>query len=72
MPLYRRAIGNVPQARDGLGIIRLLLGFAQMAGAAFSLALLIFSGVSAPALVSVVATCLLTMMSVLLFGGRSH
>jgi hypothetical protein len=51
-------------------LVRLLLGMAQVCGAGFSIALLLESGVSAAALVAVVITCVLTTISVLLFGGR--
>ena len=49
---------------------RLLLGFAQMFGAVFSVTLLIRSGVTRLALVAVAITGLLTTISMLLFGAR--
>ena len=52
-------------------MFRLLLGFAQMGGAVFSVALIILSGVTPHSLIAVVATCVLTTISVLLFGSRS-
>ena len=50
--------------------IRFALGFVQMAGVAFSLALLFWSGVNKYSLAAVVLTCLATSVSVLLFGRR--
>ena len=52
-------------------IVRLILGFLQMAGAAFTLALLLETGVNKFSLAAVVATGLLTTISVLLFGKYS-
>jgi hypothetical protein len=51
-------------------IARILLGFLQMAGAAFSLALLVEAGVDKLSLISIAVTGLLTTISVLLFGSR--
>ena len=48
----------------------LLLGFAQMFGAVFSVTLLIRSGVTRLALAAVAITGLLTTISMLLFGAR--
>lgn len=52
--------------------LRLVLGFAQMAMVAFSAALRIFSGVNRISLAAAVVTCLLTTMSVLLFGSQQR
>jgi len=51
--------------------IRLLLGFAQMGGAALSMTLIVLGGVNPESLIAVVTTCVLTTTSVLLFGTRS-
>ena len=53
-------------------VVRVVLGLLQMAGATFSLALLIEGGVNKLSLISVAITGLLTTVSVLLFGGRGH
>lgn len=53
-------------------IVRFLLGFAQMGGAVFSITLIILSGVTPHSLIAIVATCVLTTISVLLFGSRSR
>jgi hypothetical protein len=50
---------------------RFVLGLAQMFGVAFSLALLISTGVNRYSLCATVVTCLATSVSVLLFGRRS-
>lgn len=47
--------------------IRFILGFLQMFGAAFSLGLLIFGGVTPLALSSVLVTGIFTTVSILLF-----
>jgi hypothetical protein len=52
------------------GIIRSLLGFAQMLGATVSLILLFVTGVNTYTLSGVIITGVLTTISVLLFGGR--
>jgi hypothetical protein len=44
----------------------------QIAGAGLSLGLLVFSGLTPLALGAVVATCLLTGVSVVLFGSHRH
>jgi hypothetical protein len=51
-------------------IIRLTLGVMQMTAAAVALGLLVAGGVTALALILVVLTCLLTTISVVLFGTR--
>ncbi len=56
-----------PHARATL---RLVLGVAQMTGAALSAALLLFSGVNKVSLGVAMATCFLTGLSVTLFGRR--
>lgn len=53
-------------------IVRTVLGFAQMAGAAFSLTVLVTTGFNTLSLVSVAVTGLLTTVSILLFGSRPH
>ena len=50
--------------------LRLALGMAQMAGATIAIVLLVGTGVSQWTLVATVITCVLTTISVLLFGGR--
>ncbi len=52
-------------------ILRFALGIAQMFGAVFSITLLIQTGINKFSLIAVVATCALTIISILLFGGRS-
>lgn len=51
-------------------VIRLALGFLQIAGATASLTLLLSTGLNEVSLMAVVATGLMTTVSVLLFGGR--
>ena len=51
-----------------LGAVRFVLGMSQMAAAVAAAALLWQTGVSTWSLVFVVAACVLTTMSVLLFG----
>lgn len=48
---------------------RLALGMAQIASGAVALGLLVRTGLDGPALAMTVLTCLLTSMSVLLYGG---
>jgi hypothetical protein len=55
---------------ESWAIVRIALGTAQVFGATFSAVLLIQTGVSRPALLSVALTCLCTTASVLLFGSR--
>jgi len=50
--------------------LRFVLGMGQIAGAGLSLGLLVFSGLTPLALGAVVATCLLTGVSVVLFGSH--
>lgn len=52
-------------------IVRYLLGMAQMFGATFSAVLLFLTGVNSLSLGGVIITGLLTIASVLLFGGHS-
>ena len=54
-----------------LALLRLFLGMLQIAGVGFSLALLLYTGVTTYSLVAVVVTCLLTSVSVLIFGSWS-
>ena len=51
-------------------VLRLVLGMLQMCGAVVSVVLLALTGVSPVALATVMATCALTTVSVLLFGAR--
>jgi hypothetical protein len=50
--------------------LRVVLGMAQIFMAVFSFVLLVKTGVNAISLASVIVTCLLTTISVLLFGSR--
>jgi hypothetical protein len=52
-------------------LVRILLGWAQMFGAAFSFVLLITTGVSQASSIAVVVTAVLTTISVLLFGAKN-
>jgi hypothetical protein len=54
--------------RDGISRLRVLLGIVQMAGVVCTITLLIRTGVSTVALASAMVTCLLTSVSVLMFG----
>ncbi len=61
---------TVPNTR-AWNVLRLVLGFAQMAGAVFAATLIVITGgVSRLSLTAVVTTCALTSVSVLLFGSR--
>ena len=51
-------------------VVRILLGLGQMSGAIVSFCLLIEIGINELSLGMVVATCLLTCVSVLLFGRK--
>ena len=51
-------------------VARLVLGFAQVFGAAFAATLLVQAGVTRIALLVVTLAALCTTVSVLLFGGR--
>jgi len=51
-------------------LFRLVLGLAQMFGAAMGLALLLFSGVNALSLTVAAITGILTTVSIMLFGGN--
>jgi hypothetical protein len=48
-------------------LVRLILGFLQMFGAAFSLGLIVYSGITPIALTSVIVTGAFTGTSILLF-----
>jgi hypothetical protein len=50
--------------------LRFVLGMAQIAGVGLSLGLLVSSGLTPLALGAVMATCLVTAVSVLLFGSH--
>ena len=56
--------------RHGILRLRVLLGIAQMAGVVCTITLLLRSGVSTVSLVSAMVTCLLTSVSVLMFGSH--
>ncbi len=51
--------------------VRITLGIAQMVGAAVALVLIMSMGLSALALSAVAITCVLTTVSVLMFGSRA-
>jgi hypothetical protein len=53
-----------------LAVVRIILGIGQMIGAIVSFCLLIGIGVNELSLGMVVATCVLTCVSVLLFGRK--
>ena len=55
---------------DGVLRLRVLLGIAQMAGVVCTITLLLRTGVSTLSLVSAMVTCLLTSVSVLMFGSQ--
>lgn len=52
-------------------LLRIALGMFQVVGAVFSAILLLELGVTTASLIAVVATCLCTAISVLLFGSKS-
>ena len=54
-----------------MAMVRLALGLLQMAGAAFFLALLIWTGMNRFSMTSVAITSLLTLLSISLYGSRS-
>lgn len=56
--------------RAAIQRLRILLGIAQMAGVVCTVTLLIRSGVNTVSLISAMVTCLLTTISVLLFGSH--
>lgn len=58
-------------SQRALAFLRLFLGMLQIAGVGFSLALLLYTGVTTYSLVAVVVTCLVTSVSVLIFGSWS-
>lgn len=51
-----------------MALLRLFLGIAQMAGAAYSIYLLVVTGINAFFLIAFGTTISLTLMSLLLFG----
>jgi len=61
----------VNDSQRALTFLRLFLGMLQIAGVGFSLALLLYTGVTTYSLVAVVVTCLVTSVSVLIFGSWS-
>ena len=61
--------GPTPAER-AWAVVRLILGLGQMMGAVMSFYLLIATGVNELSIACVVVTCLLTTISVVLFGGR--
>ncbi len=56
--------------KSGMLRLRVLLGIAQMAGVVCTITLLLRTGVSTMSLVSAMVTCLLTTVSVLMFGSH--
>jgi hypothetical protein len=56
--------------RIGISRLRVLLGIAQMAGVVCTITLLLRAGVDTVSLVSAMVTCLLTSISVLMFGSH--
>ena len=70
-PATRIQFGGLIRLSDRhRAIARVVLGLAQMFGAAFSLVLLLRLGVTWLSLTAVALTCLSTTVSVLLFGSR--
>jgi len=63
-----RRLSATNDSQRALAFLRLFLGMLQIAGVGFSLALLLYTGVTTYSLVAVVVTCLVTSVSVLLFG----
>ena len=63
-----KASSNVRAQPRTLAYVRLLLGILQITGVGLSLGLLVFAGITTPSLVAVVCTCLITCVSVLVFG----
>jgi hypothetical protein len=60
-----------PTPRDkAWAIVRLVLGLGQMTGAVVALMLLLQTGVNSASIAAVILTCLLTSVSVFLFGRR--
>ena len=59
------------KSRQSLAKVRLTLGLLQMAGAAFSLALLVWTGINRFSMLSALITTLSTSLSVWLFGSGS-
>jgi membrane protein YdbS with pleckstrin-like domain len=53
-------------------IVRMILGLAQVMGAAGSLGLLLATGMNRWSLAAAAATCLFTIVSVFLFGDRTR
>ncbi len=66
-----RRLSAVNDSQRALAFLRLFLGMLQIAGVGFSLALLLYTGVTTYSLVAVVVTCLVTSVSVLIFGSWS-
>ena len=63
--------GGSPTIRErAWAVVRIILGLGQMIGAIVSFCLLIEIGINEWSLGMVVATCLLTCISVLLFGRK--
>jgi len=61
-----------PRASRRWRAFRWLLGFAQIGAAVFSVTLVVRTGINRWSLGSAIATCALTTISVLLFGGLSR
>ena len=66
-----RTLRSTPAGERAGGLLRLALGLGQMFGAVLSAVLLVRTGAPRLALGTVVLTCLLTTVSVLLFGSRA-
>lgn len=66
-----KSLSNVRAQPRALAYVRLLLGMLQISGVGLSLAFLLYTGVTTPSLVAVVCTCLITCVSVVLFGSWS-
>jgi hypothetical protein len=70
--MHGRELSAPGGPRPARSKLRLALGLGQIAGVGFSLGLLYSSGLTPLVLGAVVGTCLLTAVSVLLFGGRNR
>jgi hypothetical protein len=67
----KQNVDQVPTTAERLwALLRLVLGIGQVTGAVFSFYLLLVTGVNERVVGFVIATCLLTATSILLFGGK--
>lgn len=64
------SVGNPRLTSTKWAVFRLVLGWLQMVGAAAAFMLVLQSGMSRPAIVVVVVTALLTVISLVLFRAR--